>query len=134
KTPEEGKKMGRKKKLPEGLSVVFEAIRGRQGERGIFGIEDEADEAARQTKLQRMAERIAAYDRGYEGGRRRGPHCWQWQSYKGEQARELAFECGTLTVQRAYYVCLACGQMSFPLDEKLNKSTLDGKCYSRRLT
>ena len=30
--------MGRKKKLPEGLSVVFEAIIGRQGGRGIFGI------------------------------------------------------------------------------------------------
>jgi hypothetical protein len=46
--------MGRKKKLPEGLNVVFEAIVGRQGGRGIFGIEDEAGEAARQTKLQRM--------------------------------------------------------------------------------
>ena len=65
---------------------------------GFLGSEDEADEAARQTKLQRMAERIAAYDRGYEGGRRRCPRCGQWQRYKGEQARELAFECGTLTV------------------------------------
>jgi hypothetical protein len=101
------------------LKVTFEAIVGRQGAKGIFGSEDEAEEVARRTKLARMAERIAAYDRGYEGGRRRCPRCGQWQKYKGEIARELVFDCGTLTVQRAYYVCPACGQTSSPLDEKL---------------
>jgi hypothetical protein len=94
--------MGRgKKALPEGLKVTFEALTGRTRGRGIFGIEDEADEVARQAKLQRMAERIAAYDRGYEGGRRRCPRCGQWQKYKGDASRELVFDCGTLTVQRA---------------------------------
>src|SRR5262245_57979705 len=121
--------MGRKKKLPEGLSVVFEAIVGRQGGRGIFGVEDAADEAARQTKLQRMAEQVMAYDRGYEGGRRRCPRCGQWQRYKGEQARELEFDCGTLTVQRAYYVCAACGQTDYPLDDKLG--LVEGKEQGR---
>jgi hypothetical protein len=121
--------MGRKKKLPEGLGVEFEAIVGRQGGQGIFGIEDEADAAARQTKLQRMAERITAYDRGYEGGRRRCPRCGQWQRYKGEQARELEFDCGTLTVPRAYYVCAACGQTDYPLDEKLG--LVEGKEQGR---
>ncbi len=65
-----------------------------------------------------MAERIAEYDRGYEGGRRRCARYGQWQKYKGEMARQIAVDCGTLTVQRAYYVCGACGQMSYPLDEK----------------
>ena len=112
--------MGRgKKPLPEGLKVTFEAMVGRSGGRGIFAIEDAADTVARQAKLQHMAERIVAYDRGYEGGRRRCPRCGHWQKYKGEASRELVFECGTLTVQRAYYVCPTCRETSDPLDEKL---------------
>jgi hypothetical protein len=112
--------MGRREKtLPAALKVTFEATLKRQAGRGIFGIEDEADEEARQTKLRRMAARIAEYDRGYEGGRRRCPRCGQWQKCKGEEAREVEVEGGTLTVQRAYYVCGACRQTSYPLDEKL---------------
>jgi hypothetical protein len=122
--------MGRgKKALPEGLKVKFEAIVGRQGGKGIFGIEDDAEEEARRTKLARMAERIAAYDRGYEGGRRRCPRCGQWQKYKGESARELVFDCGMLTVRRAYYGCSACGQTSHPLDEQLG--LVEGKEQGR---
>ena len=112
--------MGRGKKgVPKGLKVTFEALTGRSGGRGIFGIEDAADEIARRAKLQHMAEQIAAYDRGYEGGRRRCPRCRQWQKYKGEASRELSFDCGTLRVQRAYYVCPTCHETSYPLDEKL---------------
>ena len=62
-----------KKALAEGMKVTFEAITGRTRGRGLFGIEEEGEEVARQAKLQRMAERIAAYDRGYEGNRRRCP-------------------------------------------------------------
>lgn len=90
-----------KKALLEGVKVTFAAIVGRQGGEGIFGIEDAAEEIARRTKLALMAEQITAYDRGYEGRRRRCPRCGQWQKYKGEAARELVFDCGTLTVQRA---------------------------------
>ena len=122
--------MGRGEKVgTEGLKVTFEAIIGRQGSKGIFGIEDEADEVARQAKLRRMAERIAAYGRGYEGGRRRCPRCGRWQKYKGEMAREIAVDGGTLTVPRAYYVCPACGQTSYPLDEKLG--LVEGKEQGR---
>jgi hypothetical protein len=122
--------MGRgKKALPEGVKVTCEAIVGRQGGKGIFGIEDAAEEVARRTKLAEMAERIAAYDRGYEGGRRRCPRCGQWQKYKGETSRELVFDCGTLTVQRAYDVCRACGQPSYPLDEQLG--LVEGKEQGR---
>src|ERR1051325_2433726 len=117
------------KAVPAGLKVTFEAIAGRHGGKGIFGLEDEADEVARQAKLRHLAEQIAAYDRGYEGGRRRCPRCGQWQKYKGETSRELVFECGTLTVHRAYYVCLACGQTSYPLDEKLG--LVEGKEQGR---
>lgn len=112
--------MGRSKNtLPAGLKVTFEALGASTGGRGIFGIEEEADAVARQAKLERMAERIAAYDRGYEGGRRRCPRCGQWQKYKGDASRALVFDCGTLTVQRAYYVCLGCRETSYPLDEQL---------------
>jgi hypothetical protein len=111
------------------LKVEFEAIVGRQGGKGIFGIEDAAEEVARQAKLAAMAERIAAYDRGYEGGRRTCPRCGQWQKYKGDTARELAFDCGTLTLERAYYVCAACGQSSYPLDEQLG--LVEGKEQGR---
>jgi len=110
---------GGKKVLPEGVKVTFEAITVPTGGRGIFGIEEEADVVARQAKLHRMAERIAAYDRGYEGGRRRCPRCGQWQKYKGNVTRELVFDCGTLTIRRAYYVCLGCRETSYPLDEQL---------------
>jgi len=108
-----------KKVLPEGVKVMFEAVTGRPHGRGIFGIEDEGDEVARQAKLQRMAERIAAYDRGYAGNRRRCPHCGYWQQYKGDASREISVEGGTLTVRRAYYVCLRCHATSYPLDEQL---------------
>src|SRR5258707_1326923 len=73
----------RAKTAVEGGKVAFEVLAGRQGGEGIFGIEDEADEVARQTKLQRMAERIAGDDRGYEGKQRRCPRCGQVQRYKG---------------------------------------------------
>lgn len=119
----------REKPSREELRVTFEATVGWQGGKGIFGIEEAAEEVARRTKLAQMAERIAAYDRGYEGGRRRCPRCGQWQKYKGEVGRELVFDCGTLTVQRAYYVCLACGQTSYPLDEQLG--LVEGKEQGR---
>jgi len=108
-----------KKGLLEGVKVTFEAVMGRSRGRGIFGIEDEGDEVARQAKLQRMAERIAEYDRGYEGNRRRCPQCGQWQQYKGDASRTLAVEGGTLAVVRAYYVCPRCHATSYPLDEEL---------------
>jgi hypothetical protein len=41
----------------------------------------------------------------------------------------LVFEGGALTVHRAYYVCLACGQTSYPLDEKLG--LVEGKEQGR---
>lgn len=53
-----------KKALPEGMKVAFEAVMGRTRGRGILGIEDEGNEVARQAKLQRIAERIAEYNRG----------------------------------------------------------------------
>jgi len=108
-----------KKVLPEGVKVQFEAVTGRPRGRGIFGIEEEGDEVARQAKLQRMAERIGEYDRGYEGNRRRCPQCGQWQQYKGDASREVVVEGGTLTVRRAYYVCPHCQTTSYPLDEQL---------------
>ena len=109
----------RKRALPKGVKVAFEALAGRPRGRGIFGIEDEGDEVARQAKLERMAERIAAYDRGYEGNRRRCPQCGQWQRYKGDAQREVVVEGGTLTLVRAYYVCPRCHTASYPLDEQL---------------
>jgi hypothetical protein len=82
-------------------------------------LEEKADERARQAKLQCLAEEIAAYDRGYAGAHRRCPRCGQEQRYKGDVSRDLVFDCGTLTVQRAYYLCPACQQTSYPLDELL---------------
>src|ERR1700752_463823 len=98
------------------FKVAFEALAGRQRGRGIFAIEDAAEEVARRTKLAIIAERIASYDRGYGGNRRRCPQRGQWQQYKGERTREVVFDCGTVTVVRAYYVCPACGRTSYPLD------------------
>src|SRR4029078_12206626 len=92
-----------RKVLPEGVKVMFEAVTGRPRGRGIFGIEDEGDEVARPAKLQRMTERIAGYDHGYEGNLRRCPQCGQWQQYKGDASREISVEGGTLTVPRGYY-------------------------------
>ena len=111
------------------VPVEYEAIRKRQGGRGLFGIEDAAEEVARQAKLAAMAERIAAYERGYEGGRRKCPRCGQWQKYKGDSAREVVVDCGTLTLVRAYYVCRGCGQSSYPLDEQLG--LVEGKEQGR---
>ncbi len=77
--------MRRKEKTRlEGGKVAFETIEGRQGGEGLFGLEDKADEIARQAKLRSLAEQIAQYDRGYEGNQRRCPRCGQVQRYKGE--------------------------------------------------
>jgi len=111
------------------LKVAFEVVAGRQGGRGIFAIEDAAEEIARRTKLAHIAEQIASYDRGYAGNRRRCPRCGRWQPYKGERTREVAFDCGTVTVVRAYYVCPACGTTSCPLDEQLG--LVEGKEQGR---
>lgn len=109
--------------------VTFEAVAGRRGGRGIFAIENAAEEIARRTKLAHIAERIVVYDRGYEGNRRRCPQCGQWQQYKGERAREVVFDCGTVRVERAYNVCPACGATSCPLDERLG--LVEGKEQGR---
>jgi hypothetical protein len=101
------------------VKVTFEVVAGRHGGRGIFAIEDEAEDIARRTKLAHIAEQIASYDRGYTGNRRRCPQCGKWQQYKGERTREVVFDCGTVTVVRAYYVCPGCGRTSCPLDEQL---------------
>ena len=109
----------REKTVVAGGKVAFIALEGRRGGRGIFGLEEKAEERARQAKLQYLAEEIAAYDRGYTGARRRCPRCGKDQRYKGDVSRDLVFDCGTLTVQRAYYICPACRQTSYPLDEQL---------------
>jgi hypothetical protein len=116
----EGAAMKRREKADtQELKVTFEAVVGRRGGRGIFGIEDAADEIARRIKLAPIAEGIAAYARGYEGNRRRCARCGQGQQYKGERAREVVFDGGTGRVERAYYVCPACGTTSGPLGEHL---------------
>jgi hypothetical protein len=98
------------------LKVAFEEVAGRQGGRGIFAIEDAAEEIARRTQLAHSAEQIASYERGYTGNRRRCPQCGKWQQYKGERTRDVEFDCGTVTVVRAYYVCPECGTTSCPLE------------------
>jgi hypothetical protein len=111
------------------VKVAFEVVAGRQGGRGIFAIEDAAEEIARRTKLAHIAEQIASYDRGYAGNRRRCPQCGRWQQYKGERTREVVFDCGTVTVVRAYYVCPECGTTSCPLEEQLG--LVEGKEQGR---
>ena len=111
------------------VKVAFEVVTGRQGGQGIFAIEDAAEEIARRTKLAHIAEQIASYDRGYAGNRRRCPRCGRWQQYKGERTREVVFDCGTVTVVRAYYVCPECGTTSCPLDEQLG--LVEGKEQGR---
>jgi hypothetical protein len=99
--------------------VAFVAMEGRRGGKGIFGLEENAEERARQAKLQCLTEEIAVYDRGYTGAHRRCPRCGQEQRYKGDVSRDLVFDCGALTIQRAYYICPFCRQTSYPLDEQL---------------
>jgi hypothetical protein len=95
-----------------GGRVAFEAIEGQRGGAGICGLEERADEPARQAKLQGRAEESAAYDRGYEGARRRCPRGGQDQRDKGEVNRARVFARGPLTVQRASYSCPGCRQRS----------------------
>ena len=83
--------MGRREQAgAEELKVTVEALTGQPGGKGIWGIEDDAAEGARGTKLARRAERSAVYDRGYAGGRRRCPRCRQWQKDKGAMRRAVA--------------------------------------------
>src|SRR5215510_2968507 len=112
------------------VKVAFEVVAGRQGGRGIFAIEDAAEDIARRTKLAHIAEQIASYDRGYVGNRRRCPQWGKWQQDKGERTREVGFDCGTVTVVRAYEVCPECGTTSYPLDERLG--LVEGKEQGRR--
>ena len=50
----------REKADTQELKVTFEAMGGRRGGQGIFGIKDAADEIARRIKLAHIAECIAA--------------------------------------------------------------------------
>jgi hypothetical protein len=59
--------------------VNFEVLAGRRGGKGIFGLEEKAEERARQAKLQCLAEEIETYDRGYTGPHRQCPRCGQAQ-------------------------------------------------------
>ena len=59
----------RAKADPKAGKVAFEVLAGRQEGRGIFAIEDAAEEVTRRTKLALIAERLASYDRGYPGTR-----------------------------------------------------------------
>ena len=80
----------RAKADPKAGKVAFEVLAGRQEGRGIFAIEDAAEEVARRTKLALIAERIASYDRGYTGNRRRCLQCGQWQQYQDLRSGQLA--------------------------------------------
>src|SRR5262249_59936118 len=42
---------------------------------------------------------------------------------------EVIFDCGTVTVVRAYYVCPGCGTTSYPLEEQLG--LVEGKEQGR---
>jgi len=112
------------------LKVAVEVRAGRQGGQGIFAIEDAAEEIARRTKLARIAEQIASYARGYVGKRRRCPQCGRWHQDKGERTGEVGFDCGTVTVVRAYYGCPEWGTPSCPLDEQFGLG--EGKEQGRR--
>lgn len=114
---------------PQEVKGACEAVADRQGGRGIFAIEDAAAEIARRAKLAHIAEQIGRYERGYVGNRRRCPQCGKWQQYKGERRREVVFDCGSLVVERAYYVCPACGSTSYPLEEQLG--LVEGKEQGR---
>jgi hypothetical protein len=114
--------MAKKSGHSEEIAKIVEIYTDRFGgeSRGIFGIEDEAEIAARQAKLGVIKRKIAAYDRGYEGTVRTCPACGrQTQRYKGDARRRLQFDCGVLEIQRAYYVCRHCKTSSSPLDETL---------------
>jgi len=63
---------------PKDGKVAFEVVAGRQGGRGIFALDDAAEQIARRATLAHRAEQIARYDRGYAGHRRRCPQCGQW--------------------------------------------------------
>ena len=110
-------------KASSGLCEIVEIFRSQFAEeesRGLFGLEDEGDYEARKFKLERLQEKIASLDRGYEGPVRACPRCTgKSQSYKGDCARRIRLDCGTLSVKRAYYVCGTCQESSYPLDERL---------------
>lgn len=101
------------------LKAAYDAIDRRAHFGGIFGIESAANEDARRVKLEKIKEGIEQHDRGYEGAYRKCPTCGGKQKYKGAATKELEFDCGKLTIQRAYYHCAKCKSTSFPLDEKL---------------
>ena len=115
--------MDEKPKASSGLCEIVEIFRSQFAEeesRGLFGLEDEVDYEARKFKLERLQEKIASLDRGYEGPVRACPRCTgKSQSYKGDCARRIRLDCGTLSVKRAYYVCGTCQESSYPLDERL---------------
>ncbi len=115
--------MAEKPKERSDLCEIVEIFRSHFSEeesRGLFGLEDEVDYEARKFKLERLQEKIASLDRGYEGTVRACPRCTRKsQYYKGDCARRIRLDCGALSVKRAYYVCGACKESSYPLDERL---------------
>ncbi len=115
--------MTEKPKERSDLCEIVEIFRSHFSEeesRGLFGLEDEVDYEARKFKLERLQEKIVSLDRGYEGTVRACPRCTRKsQYYKGDCARRIRLDCGAVSVKRAYYVCGACKESSYPLDERL---------------
>ena len=121
-----------KKVLPEGVKVAFEALTGRPRGRGIFGIEDEGDEVARQAKLHEWPSGLRAMIAGMQGIGDGVRSVASGSSIKG-RAREVVVDGGTVRVERAYYVCPGCGTTSYPLDEQLGFGEGKNKADSREV-
>lgn len=88
--------------------------------RGIFGIEGEADQMTKLAKLEFMKNKIEAYNRGYKGNSIRCSKCGTvTKRYKGDESKTFRFESGELKILRSRYVCCTCNESSYPLDEEL---------------
>lgn len=88
--------------------------------KGIFGIEEEADEKAKRVALEYIKSKVESFDRGFKGNTRRCSKCGELtQRYKGDEAKIFRFESGELKIVRSRYVCTICGETSFPLEEDL---------------
>jgi len=105
---------------------------------GIFGIESEAKEEARQVELSKILELIKNSNIEFKGVNTLVcPKCGKNKCRnKGERVRKIEVESGEVEIKRGYYLCKFCNYGYYPLDKKLGlkKETKEQGCLREKLS
>ena len=85
----------------------------------LMDIEQVTRRLLQEVGRQTVAGVVAAEEGRYPEAERLCPHCGSMTRYIRQRTAQLRTLLGRLTVKRAYYLCSACHQGCYPLDQRL---------------